>query len=241
MLLGIFSALYKIFFYDYLAPHFKYKVTKIERLLDILNIYLTPLDKTLHFHPGQFVYAKFHNAKVGAEPHPFSLSSSTHEKTLPLSVKILGDYTLRLPYLNEDDPVTLFGPYGTFGGHHHGKSLWIGGGIGITPFLGMLLSEKENPSYTHIDLVYTYRNPEDGVFTPEIHQSVKLSKHISFHPWCSSEKSHLNIETITQFSSLDYDSVFLCGPKPMMQTLAKQLIERGLNANKIHFENFDLL
>lgn len=241
MLIGIFSALYKIFFYDSLAPHLKYKVTKIERLLDILNLYLTPRDKPLRFHPGQFVYAKFKNKTVGNEPHPFSISSSPHDSLLRLSIKILGDYTLRLPYLVEGDTATLYGPYGTFAGHHHGRSLWVGGGIGISPFLSMIPYEKDIKSYDHIDLIYLFRKPEEGVFLNEIKEVVKRTNHIQFIPWCSSEEGRCSIKVLKLSPLLDYDSFFLCGPKEMMADFSKQLTNEGVSKNKIHFENFDLL
>ncbi|MFA6513355.1 MAG: ferric reductase-like transmembrane domain-containing protein, partial [Patescibacteria group bacterium] len=132
--IGLLSALYTIFFYQHLGPKFSYEIDKIERSLDIINIYLRPLGKKIiNFIPGQFVYARFNNQVVGTEPHPFSLSSAPSDPLIRLTIKITGDYTLKLPNLKRGDRTYLFGPYGSFGQNiNKEKSIWIGGGIGIT-------------------------------------------------------------------------------------------------------------
>jgi predicted ferric reductase len=54
-------------------------------------------------------------------------------------VKELGDHTDRLrDKLKVGQPVTLEGPYGCFTFEGDRPQIWIGGGIGVTPFIGRM-------------------------------------------------------------------------------------------------------
>lgn len=87
---------------------------------------------------GQFAFVTF-DEREGA--HPFTISSAWQDDgRLMFLIKALGDYTHRLaPSLKVGDTVTVEGPYGRF--QFEGaarRQIWIGGGIGISPFVARL-------------------------------------------------------------------------------------------------------
>ncbi|EDO38081.1 predicted protein, partial [Nematostella vectensis] len=74
------------------------------------------------------------------EWHPFSISSSPHEATVSLHIRVLGDWTQQLyDYVKDTRPINVYidGPYGAPGvdvdGDRYKVFLFVSGGIGITP------------------------------------------------------------------------------------------------------------
>lgn len=239
--IGLLSTLYIIFFYQYLGPRFSYEIERIDRSLDIINVYLNPSGKkAINYLPGQFVYARFSNQSVGTEPHPFSLSSAPSDPFVRLTIKITGDYTLRLPNLKKGDKAYLFGPYGSFGQNiNKEKSIWIGAGIGITPFLSMLRNEKHYGKYNSIKIFYCYRTPEEGVFNDEIEQLLQDAPGITFVKWCTKESKRLTAKKIINLKNIDdINSILCCGPPAMMDNFKKQFINLGLPEEKFYNEEF---
>lgn len=242
--LGLTSALYSIFLYRYFGPKHLYGVEKIERSLDIINIYLKPLtQKLLRFNPGQFTYVKFTNPQIGSESHPFSLSSAPYETLVRLSVKISGDYTLKLPNLRPNDQALIYGPYGKFEtGNSIKRVLWIAGGIGVSPFLSMLRAEAHQPKLESITFFGCCRAEEEAVFCEEIKNLAKNIPHLNFVNWCSTKNQRLSVNILGQMLDLhSLDAILLCGPAPMIESLSKQFLEIGIPKEKIIFENFSFV
>ena len=92
---------------------------------------------------GQFAFVTF-DQREGA--HPFTIASAWSPQTRQLTfiTKALGDHTAAMPGLVEAGlPVTVEGPYGCFNFEDQQASqIWVGGGIGITPFIARLDADK---------------------------------------------------------------------------------------------------
>jgi len=129
------------FLYRFLGPHFAFTVSDIERSGEILEVRLAPTDQKMDFLPSQFVYLVVRKAGISPEPHPYSIACGYNlEGRIKLGIKQVGDHTRSLARLQKGDPVTVYGPYGRFSRKFlsdHRDCVFIGGGIGITPFLGM--------------------------------------------------------------------------------------------------------
>ena len=161
---GSISFLYIFLYYKLIASVYVYEVSKIERALDVINVFAKPTKRKIPFVPGQFAYVGFKNANLGGEQHPYSFSSSPQEEEVRFSIKMLGDYTVKLPLLKKGDKMYMKGPYGKFGDVYvHGKRplVWIVGGIGVTPFLSMLRNEKQLIEERNIVLFYCFSSPEE--------------------------------------------------------------------------------
>jgi predicted ferric reductase len=245
MAIGTFSSIYVLFLYKKFGPRYKYSVETIVRSSDVYSIYLKPVDKQIRFIPGQFIYMRFDNPKIGNEMHPFSFSSAPWEEGIRVSAKILGDYTKRLSELREGDISHVFGPYGRFGtafmeGKHN--LLFIGGGIGITPFLSMLRYESVYPKGRKIVILYSYKTREEAVFNDEIQALVAYIPNVTFIPWPSHEKGRLSGDHVWKsVGTLQGYRILMCGPQPMMMSLQKQFITHGVDEGSIIFEDFNVL
>lgn len=89
--------------------------------------------------PGQFAFATS-DASEGA--HPYTIASSWRQESprIAFVIKELGDHTRRLrEKLHVGQAVKIEGPYGCFTfDDGRARQIWIGGGIGITPFIGRM-------------------------------------------------------------------------------------------------------
>jgi len=242
---GIISFIYIFLYYNALGAIYAYEIIRIERFLDIINIYAKPVNRKISFMPGQFAYVGFNNPSIGREQHPYSFSSGPDDEELRFSIKMVGDYTVRLPLLKEGDKMYIKGPYGKFGDMYiDGKKplVWIVGGIGITPFLSMLHYQSQLVDERAILLYYCFSTKEEGVFIDEIQKLVQEKKSIQVFPWCSQEKGRLSVDGIIDILGKydDYD-VQICGPGLMMESLKDQFEAIGLDDKRIRFEAFEMI
>lgn len=243
--LGFLSFVYVFLYYKLIASVYVYEVSKIERALDVINISAKPIKRKIPYVPGQFAYIGFNNKNIGSEQHPFSFSSAPHEEEVRFSIKMLGDYTVKLPLLKKGDRMYIKGPYGKFGDVYvNGKRplVWIVGGIGVTPFLSMLRNENQLVEDRNIVLFYCFSSPEEGMFSEEIKLLVENKKTIEVHEWCSTDRGRFSIPKILEIlEKYDTFDVQICGPGPMMESLKQQFEEIGVNSERILFEKFQMI
>jgi predicted ferric reductase len=139
--LAVVSYVYIRFLYRFIGPRYRYRIAEIERVGDVLEITFAPVMKKMSFRPSQFVYLVIHKNGITPEPHPYSIACGYHlDSRFKLGIKKAGDHTCSLDLLEPGDEVTVYGPYGHFSDRFltaERDCVFIGGGIGITPFLGM--------------------------------------------------------------------------------------------------------
>jgi predicted ferric reductase len=180
LLLALLSFGYIRFGYRHWGPRFAYQVAEIERIGDVLEITFRPQAAKMDFKPSQFVYLVTQARGLPPEAHPYSIACGYNvDASLKLGIKKVGDYTRQLDRLAPGDAVTLYGPYGRFSEKFLSAArhcVFIGGGIGITPFIGMwhvaLHSEdRRDPhdlpqplEHLHPEMVKTWKSPLVSLF-----------------------------------------------------------------------------
>jgi predicted ferric reductase len=208
------------FAYQRWGPHYGYEVARIERAADILEISLSPDgEEKMDFKPSQFVYLVVHKKGITPEPHPYSIACGYNMPgLLKLGIKKTGDHTRSLEGLAVGDKVTVSGPYGHFSENFltaRRDCVFVGGGIGITPFLGMwhvaMHSEERLPdnevpeslSRMHPEIIRSWKSPrvalfylcrtrEEACFDDDIRNEIILSH---FHGFPAFEKRGHHYET----------------------------------------------
>jgi predicted ferric reductase len=238
--LGNAAFLYIFFFYNRIGDVFVYRISKVEKIHDVVNITAVPRKRKIVFEPGQFAYVSFPNPLIGSEQHPFSFSSAPGEESVRICAKAIGDYTSRLHLLKEGDVMYVKGPYGRFGRkflRDRSPLVWIAGGIGITPFLSML-RHREIAANRKILLYYSFRDAE-GIFAGELKKLTSRLSGTRLEIWDSSQKGRFTVSQIQKPLALygDY-TVQLCGPVPMMENLEKQFRDIGVRRDRIVYEKF---
>ncbi len=133
---------------------------------------------------------------------------------------------------------TLEGPYGTFSYRHwaNANQIWVAGGIGIAPFLGMARSLDAANRY-RVDLWYGFADEDDSLLAETIELGSR-TRGLRVMPVCEATDGLINADLIDSRSGLAGKEILLCGPRDMMEALGTQFIDRGVPAARIHYEDF---
>lgn len=209
-----------------------YIVESINSKNNCFDITLKPLDKTKTYDAGQFMFLKFYSKNLSHESHPFSIASKSNDPKLRFVIKKLGDFTAKLDNVKVGDKVLIEGPYGLFNRKSKRNQVWIAGGIGITPFLGMAQDFKDE---FKVDLYYSARFAGEFISLETLQSIEKKNKNFKMYLWNSTDKGKLTIDKIKYDKNTEF---YICGPPEMKNALKTALIESGIKENHIIEEDF---
>ncbi|MBI5073073.1 ferric reductase-like transmembrane domain-containing protein [Candidatus Woesearchaeota archaeon] len=222
-----------------------YTVADVVKYKDYFEVILKPEHKPISYKSGQFVFLRFYNQKLSSESHPFSIASKSDAPNLTIVIKKLGDYTSALDNLKLGDKVGIEGPYGRFNyrGVKTKTQVWIAGGIGITPFLGMVMDLLEGKGLEYdVDLYYCVNNDADFIGANIIQKVAEKNKRFRYFAWNTKKYGHLGAQNIAEFSGkFKGKDFFLCGPPPFKESVIKSLEQSGVSDSYIHEEAFDFI
>jgi len=207
---------------------------------DVLEV-TCQLPKQWSHRPGQFAFITFDRFE-GA--HPFTINSADHASgQVIFAIKALGDYTTRLQTeLDVGRAVTVEGPYGCFDMQlgDGSEQVWIGAGIGVTPFIAWLESLQAEPERApKATLYYCVNNAEEAVFAERLQRLTDAVPNITLHVHCSDEQGFLCAEQALQEQSAD-TQVWFCGPQGFADALQAGMRTMGCPARNFHKEYFQM-
>ncbi len=159
------------------------------------------------------------------------------------AIKALGDYTTRLQTeLDAGRSVAVEGPYGCFDLQLGGKDeqVWIGAGIGVTPFIAWLQALQATPQHApKATLYYCVNNAQEALFAEQLQHLTANLPSITLHLHYSDQQGHLCAEQALQAQSAK-TQVWFCGPQGFADALQKGMQELGCPARNFHKEYFQM-
>jgi predicted ferric reductase len=239
--IGLVVYVYRETVAKYFLPLHDYQVAEVARVgPGLAEIGLTPIGPSMQFVPGQFAML-FLEGKNGWRRHPFTMASAPHDGVLRFTIKSLGDDTAEMHHTVQPGmPAVVGGPHGRFV-HTHGTDdqIWIAGGIGITPFLSWLRALDRDPVRGQVALYYA--NAGAAPFAEEITAIAADHDNIHLHLVDTSSQGRLTPDQILAENPADPRrlSVFLCGPRGMVQTFTQRFRRAGVAPRNLHREHFD--
>ena len=207
-----------------------------------------PRPAELDYKAGQFLFVTFKADGKELSKH-FSFSSSPTEKTQIEFTKKLSDsdFSAVLRVLKKGDWARIDAPYGkfTFEGEYKKIGL-LGGGIGITPFMGICKYCTDMRLDTKVTLLYGNRTESDIVFKKELEALQEQNKNLKVvftlneadRRW-KGATGFITADMI-QKKIPDYkDTVFYtCGPPAMVEVMEKLVEQLGLPKMQLKREYF---
>lgn len=221
---------------------------------DTVTVELAPkFGHILKYHPGQFGFFKVYNDGMPSEEHPFSISSSpTNRSHIAITVKSLGDYTKLFKQLAIGAEVTIDGPFGRFSYLTFKKeqaTVFVVGGVGITPVLSMMQYMTAMDENRKVLLIWSVKKQADLIRIGELKSYENLMPHFKCVPIVSSDASWQgesgrldpiklkSILTANDFIT-EKTGFFVCGPQNLMDMTLKSLKQFGITKKQIHYEKF---
>ena len=144
------------------------------------------------------------------------------------------------------DTAAVQGPFGRFSYLLHPDAsdlLFLCGGIGITPFLNMARNLRVNKrDDLEIDFYYATKSAGEMIFKDELVAISTECPNLRIIPYSSDQMGFLNADAVAKISGdLRDTDIFVCGPPPMMNSLAAQFAKAQIPKNLVHMEAFKLL
>ncbi|GAB6108328.1 ferredoxin reductase family protein [Fusibacter bizertensis] len=233
----------------------KYEVSSIhQETVDTWTIELSPKEgEPFHYVPGQFGFFSVQSQGFKMEEHPFTISSSPTNRThIAITVKALGDFTQKIKDVKTGDAVMVDGPYGKFSYldfKHEQSTVFVAGGVGITPVLSMIHYMKHIDAQRHVLLIWAVKKKEDLIQYAELEEVRSLMPNFTLIPVVSNddtwtgERGRLNYHRMKSWLSSPHfqnqsTGYFVCGPENLLQTTLESLKQIGISKNQIHYEQF---
>ncbi|MEF3047825.1 ferredoxin reductase family protein [Pseudotabrizicola sp. L79] len=189
---------------------------------------------------GQFAFVTF-DKKEGA--HPFTIASGwdAADPRITFITKGLGDYTDRLPeQVKIGSPAIVEGPYGGFTFDDTApRQIWIGGGIGITPFIARMkeLARRGRTQEVHLFHSTTTLAAEARAKLIADAKAAGVTLHILVDEVDGLLTGDRLRALVPDWASA---SVWFCGPVRFGQALRSDLVAKGLPRTAFHQELFDM-
>jgi predicted ferric reductase len=240
--ISLIAFVYRIY-RKYIKPAvYAYIVQSVQVIPGATLLNLSPVGRSMTFLPGQFAFITFFHKGIAKESHPFSIVNAPDVHTLTFAAKSLGDYTETLKLLEPNTKVQVEGPYGRFSYTYQNSNryVWIAGGIGVTPFLSMMLSLEKNHKLT-VDFYYCVKDESEALYLDSIRERISTIHNVRFTLWTSQTMGRFGTLILQQqISDLAKCTFMVCGPPPMMNAIKSQLVASGIKKRKIISEEFAL-
>jgi len=205
------------------------------------------------FQPGQFAWLTLWHSPFAVEEHPFSFSSSAEHPQHPeFTIKELGDFTSAVATLEPGTRAYLDGPYGAFSYERYPaeRYVFIAGGVGITPIMGMLRTMADRGETAPVTLFYavkrleeaTFREEIEGRLTEELELEVVMVPEEPPEEW-EGESGFVDADLLRRHLRRPRDGAeyFICGPPAMLDAVDVALGEVEVPARAVHMERFNLV
>lgn len=248
--------LYRIV-YPYLQKRYAMSVASIAKATpNVIDITLEREDKHEFpfFKPGQYAALARHDSRgtIGKK-HYFSIASQPNKrKAIRFGIRILGSFTQDIARMRVGDKLALFGPYGdfVFESETMPRTVFIAGGVGITPFLSAIEHATKNALANDITLLYSNKSKASAAFFNDLEMMAK--HHPRFTPFFFFTEEQLFSDEAKFLSGrIDEKKLrycventfadthfFICGPQPFMDTMVKLLKHCGVAPHFIRKEQF---
>jgi ferredoxin-NADP reductase len=215
------------------------------KILDILSLthdvkqIKTEKPKDYSFVPGQATEVAINEKGWQEEKRPFTFTSLPESDYLEFVIKSYRDHdgvTNKIDSLKLADELIIDEPWGAI--QYKGKGVFIAGGAGITPFIGIFRYLQSINEIEGNRLFFANKTGKDVILESFFQDllgtdfiSILDQEKLDGHKYGRIDMEFLK-ENITDFSQKFY----VCGPDPMVKGISQLLEQLGAEPDAITFE-----
>ena len=216
---------------------------------DVKSVKLGFDGQKLDYKPGQYMMMELDvDDPEKGNTRPLSIASSPTEDFLLFSTKISQSlFKQKYNSLKISDKVKLKGPMGVFVLKEDAKEIiFLGGGIGITPFRDMIKYAGDKKLPMKLTLLYSNRSTADVCYKDEWsifekqNQNLKVVNTITDNTsdW-TGRTGRINEAMIKEFcSDINNAMFYICGPPGMVNGLSELLKTMNVPQQNVRIERF---
>ncbi len=185
-------------------------------LPDVFRIRVHAPEIAMIARPGQFIHVRIDSALTILR-RPLGVADvDAKEGTVTMFYRLIGKGTHALALMKKGDTVNCLGPLGNGFTLGDGKSLIIGGGMGLAPllFLSKAFAERGHKA----DLLLGGRN-SDEIFWQKYFEPFVDDIHITTDDGSMGQKGFTTDALPDMLDKTHYDTIYVCGPDIMMRKI----------------------
>lgn len=226
----------------------KAKITDIKDLKNNIREYTFSFiyPEKVDYKPGQFILVKIQDEPKAFRAYSISSSNEDSTKLSIIIKKVEKGYGTNIIFNNfkVGDVVELEGPMGNelvVDGTIE-KILFIGNGIGITPFIGLTKEVLANkPNVKEVKLLDGQRYEDEFLYRDYFESLVKEDKRFHYLPIVSRDKNSSvkkgYVTHLLKDMDLEGYKVYMCGSKNMIIDSYRILLDKGVKKEDIFYES----
>lgn len=203
--------------------------------------------REINFTAGQFISVK---ASKDLRRNYSIASSPTDKKFVDLINDISpgGPGSVLFEKSKKGDEVEFLGPLGLFRYKENAKrhAIFISTGTGISPLFSMINEAvRLHKTERQLTLIQGFRHEEDIFFSEELNKLERKYKNLDVYRTLSRPKENwkglrgrvtkIIDEKVPKDKQMD---VYICGSQGMIASVEELFLERGVDAENIHYEKF---
>lgn len=175
--------------------------------------------------PGQFLMIWI----PGVDEIPLSVSYAGHGK-VGVTVKKVGEATIKLCSLTEGSKIGVRGPLGRGFTVERCKALIVGGGVGVAPLRYLIYKLIDVGAI--LSVVFGFSDKMHAIFLDEM-EKVSLRGMIKF--WLATERGDYGFKgtaydlTVKLLKKENFDRIYACGPEKLERKLVELCLTRGID------------
>lgn len=221
------------------------KLQSIEPVTHDTHHLVLPKPEGYTWRPGQATDVAIDRDGWRDEKRPFTFVNDPKDDTIAFVIKSYPDHdgvTKRIANLKAgEDALLIEDPWGAI--HDAGPGVFLAGGTGITPMLGLLRARArgegdKKPGLDGCTLIFANKTRADIILHDELASMQGLKtvfplseEDVDGHPYGRIDGDLLD-DQVDDFSTVFY----VCGPQPMEEALTARLKERGVPDDRIIHE-----
>ncbi|WON75895.1 NO-inducible flavohemoprotein [Serratia sp. UGAL515B_01] len=224
----------------------------------IVSFVLAPVDggQVANYKPGQYLAVCINDSSLEhQEIRQYSLTTSPNGKSYRIAVKreeqgVVSNFLHQTA--KEGDVIQIMPPRGDFFLQVETTApvALISAGVGQTPMLAMLNTLHENQHQAEIHWLHAAENGAVHAFGDEVTTIAGHMPALRSHVWYREPNADdakgrdydsqglMNLSTMRSMLNNPQMHYYMCGPVPFMQSVGKQLLAIGVQAEQIHYECF---
>ncbi len=202
------------------------KLISIEKLThDVLRI-VTEKPEGFSFTPGQAAELSINKDEWKEEKRPFTFTCLPEDDYLEFTIKtypLHKGVTNQLFSLKPSDELILHEVFGAI--QYRGEGIFIAGGAGVTPFISIFRYLKSTGKTGNNKLIFANKTKADIILEQEFRKQLgnNFINILSEEKAAGYENGMISEDFIEAHSSGTDQLFYICGPKPMMEAVEKQL------------------
>ncbi|MCO5973710.1 globin domain-containing protein [Actinoallomurus soli] len=230
-------------------------VGRIEETHDVATFMLRPADRVPSppFRPGQYVSVRAELPDGARQIRQYSLSCAPNGTDRWITVKRIaeapgspeGEVSNWLhANVRQGDVLGVSMPFGDIALDEGDSPLLLASaGIGGTPMISMLAHLAATGSTRRVIAVHADRSERTHAFRSDLGLLVGKLPCAEAHVWYERPEAawpadRTGLADLSGIAVPEDCRAYLCGPVPFMRSIRTQLLDRGVPANRIHYEAF---